>query len=166
MEFQGQQYKVIMKLTSKEFQRWYRSLKELDEIMQMRASKVDITFSVQGCSGTGNEVSKLRESEKPEEVVTVPPFEEQIDEMEKEIPVECVVGRIEDQIVEVEKIPPQERVQQGTEEQSVSLAFVVQETEKCRESRANSRARDNCRSVALLIGPRQGYVTTTLCRRC
>ena len=33
------------------------------------------------------------------------------------------------------------------------------------ESRANSRARDNCRRVALLIGHRQGYVKTTLCRR-
>ena len=89
-----QQYKVIMKLTSKEFQRWYRSLKELDEIMQMRASKEDITISVQGCSGTGNEMSKLRESEKPKEVVIVRPIEEQMDEMDKDIPMKCVVEHI------------------------------------------------------------------------
>ena len=89
-----QQYKVIMKLTSKEFHRWYRSLKELDEIMQMRASKEDITISVQGCSGTGNEMSKLRESEKPNEVVIVRPIEEQMDEMDTDIPMKCVVEHI------------------------------------------------------------------------
>ena len=92
MEFPGQQYVVIM-ILSKEFQKWYRSPKELDEIMQTRASKVDITFSVQGCSGTGNVMSKLRESKKPMEVRSVSPIEEQIDEMDKILPQERVQQR-------------------------------------------------------------------------
>merc|ERR1712135_270439 len=44
---------------------------EFGETMQMRASKEGITFSVQGDIGTGNVMLKPRESEKPEERVTL-----------------------------------------------------------------------------------------------
>merc|ERR1712064_219554 len=64
-------YKVITKLPSSEFQKICRDLKEFGETMQMRASKEGITFSVQGDIGTGNVMLKPRESEKPEERVTL-----------------------------------------------------------------------------------------------
>ena len=71
MEIPEQQYKVITKLPSSEFQKICRDLKEFGETMQMRASKEGITFSVQGDIGTGNVMLKPRESEKPEERVTL-----------------------------------------------------------------------------------------------
>jgi proliferating cell nuclear antigen len=71
MEIPEQQYKVITKLPSNEFQKICRDLKEFGETMQMRASKEGITFSVQGDIGTGNVMLKPRESEKPEERVTL-----------------------------------------------------------------------------------------------
>merc|ERR1712165_280940 len=54
MEIPEQQYKVIAKLPSAEFQRICRDLKEFGETMQVKASKEGITFSVQGDVGAGN----------------------------------------------------------------------------------------------------------------
>merc|ERR1712012_487893 len=71
MEIPEQQYKVIAKLPSAEFQKICRDLKEFGETMQVRASKEGITFSVQGDVGAGNVMLKPRESEKPEEKVTL-----------------------------------------------------------------------------------------------
>merc|ERR1711866_4364 len=71
MEIPEQQYKVIAKLPSAEFQKICRDLKEFGETMQMKASKEGITFSVQGDVGAGNVMLKPRESEKPEEKVTL-----------------------------------------------------------------------------------------------
>merc|ERR1711930_27047 len=71
MEIPEQQYKVIAKLPSAEFQRICRDLKEFGETMQVKASKDGIRFSVQGDVGTGNVVLKPRESEKPEERVSL-----------------------------------------------------------------------------------------------
>merc|ERR1719497_207980 len=71
MEIPEQQYKVLAKLPSGEFQKICRDLKEFGETMQMRASKDGIRFSVQGDVGTGNVVLKPRESEKPEERVSL-----------------------------------------------------------------------------------------------
>merc|ERR1712060_976691 len=67
MQIAEQQYKVIAKLPSAEFQKICRDLKEFGETMQMKASKEGITFSVQGDVGAGNVMLKPRESEKPEE---------------------------------------------------------------------------------------------------
>merc|ERR1711868_180668 len=64
-------YKVITRLPSSEFQKICRDLKEFGETMQMRASKEGITFSVHGDIGTGNVMLKPRESEKPEEKVSL-----------------------------------------------------------------------------------------------
>jgi proliferating cell nuclear antigen len=58
-------------LPSAEFQKICRDLKEVGETMQMKASKEGITFSVQGDVGAGNVMLKPRESEKPEEKVTL-----------------------------------------------------------------------------------------------
>merc|ERR1712187_518021 len=71
MEIPEQHYKVTVKLPSSEFQKICRDLKEFGETMQMKASKEGITFSVQGDVGTGNVMLKPRESEKPEEKVTL-----------------------------------------------------------------------------------------------
>merc|ERR1712194_797319 len=46
-------------------------LKEFGETMQIQASKDGIRFSVAGDVGTGNVVLKPRESEKPEERVSL-----------------------------------------------------------------------------------------------
>merc|ERR1712176_1606003 len=69
MEIPEQQYKVVAKLPSSEFQRVCRDLREFGEAMQMSASKEGIKFSVQGDVGTGNVLLKPRESDKPEERV-------------------------------------------------------------------------------------------------
>jgi len=69
MEIPEQQYKVVVKLPSGEFQKICRDLKEFGETMQIKASKEGITFSVQGDLGTGNVMLKPRESEKPEDRV-------------------------------------------------------------------------------------------------
>merc|ERR1712188_178570 len=71
MEIPEQQYKVVAKLPSSEFLKVCRDLKEFGETMQIQASKDGIRFSVQGDVGTGNVVLKPRESEKPEERVTL-----------------------------------------------------------------------------------------------
>merc|ERR1712227_30019 len=75
MEIPEQQYKIIAKLPSAEFQKICRDLKEFGETMQMKASKEGITFSVQGDVGAGNVMLKPRESEKPEEKVALTVFE-------------------------------------------------------------------------------------------
>merc|ERR1712113_148353 len=71
MEVPEQQYKVTAKMPSAEFQKICRDLKEFGETMQIKASKEGITFSVQGDLGTGNVMLKPRESEKPEEKVSL-----------------------------------------------------------------------------------------------
>merc|ERR1712066_720667 len=71
MEIPEQQYKVIAKLPSSEFQKICRDLKEFGETMQMKASKEGIVFSVQGDLGTGNVMLKPREAEKPEDRVAL-----------------------------------------------------------------------------------------------
>merc|ERR1712125_287211 len=71
MEIPEQHYKVVAKLPSSEFQKICRDLKEFGETMQMSASKEGIKFSVQGDVGSGNVMLKPRESERPEERVTL-----------------------------------------------------------------------------------------------
>merc|ERR1711953_336698 len=69
MEIPEQQYRVIARLPSAEFQKICRDLKEFGETMQEMASKEGIKFSVQGDVGAGNVMLKPRESEKQEEQV-------------------------------------------------------------------------------------------------
>merc|ERR1712050_798233 len=71
MEIPEQQYKVIARLPSSEFQKICKDLKEFGETMQIKANKEGITFSVQGDVGTGNVLLKPREAEKLEEKVTL-----------------------------------------------------------------------------------------------
>merc|ERR1712166_246966 len=71
MEIPEQQYKVVVKMPSGEFQKICRDLKEFGETMQIRASKEGITFSVAGDIGTGNVLLKPREGDKPEDRVSV-----------------------------------------------------------------------------------------------
>merc|ERR1712174_162061 len=71
MEIPEQQYKVVARLPSAEFLKVCRDLKEFGETMQIQASKDGIRFSVQGDVGTGNVMLKPRESEKPEERVSL-----------------------------------------------------------------------------------------------
>merc|ERR1739845_31789 len=71
MEIPEQHYKVVVRLPSDEFQKICKDLKEFGETMQMSASKEGIKFSVQGDVGSGNVMLKPRESEKPEEKVTL-----------------------------------------------------------------------------------------------
>merc|ERR1712139_318722 len=71
MEIPEQHYKVVARLPSGEFQKICKDLKEFGETMQIKASKEGITFSVQGDLGAGNVMLKPRESEKPEEKVTL-----------------------------------------------------------------------------------------------
>mmetsp|Transcript_20460 Transcript_20460/g.46654 ORF Transcript_20460/g.46654 Transcript_20460/m.46654 type:complete len:179 (+) Transcript_20460:2-538(+) len=71
MEIPEQHYKVSARLPSAEFLKICRDLKEFGETMQVKASKEGITFSVQGDVGAGNVMLKPRESEKPEEKVTL-----------------------------------------------------------------------------------------------
>merc|ERR1712141_43330 len=69
MEIPEQQYKVVARLPSGEFQKICRDLKEFGETMQVKASKEGITFSVQGDVGAGNVMLKPRDAEKPEDKV-------------------------------------------------------------------------------------------------
>merc|ERR1712241_1660628 len=69
MEIPEQQYKVVAKLPSGEFQKICKDLKEFGETMQMSASKEGIKFSVAGDVGSGNVMLKPREAEKPEDKV-------------------------------------------------------------------------------------------------
>merc|ERR1712190_547375 len=71
MEIPEQHYKVIAKLPSAEFQRICRDLKEFGETMHVKASKDGITFSVRGDVGAGNVMLKPRDSDKPEETVSL-----------------------------------------------------------------------------------------------
>merc|ERR1711877_84679 len=71
MEIPEQQYKVVARLPSSEFQKICRDLKEFGETMQLSASKEGIKFSVQGDIGSGNVMLKPREADKPEERVAL-----------------------------------------------------------------------------------------------
>merc|ERR1712167_110073 len=71
MEIPEQQYKVVAKLPSAEFQKICRDLREFGETMQVQASKEGIRFSVQGDIGSGNVMLKPREAEKPEDKVSL-----------------------------------------------------------------------------------------------
>merc|ERR1712151_757261 len=71
MEIPEQQYKVVAKLPSAEFQKICRDLKEFGETLQMSASKEGIKFSVAGDVGSGNVMLKPREAEKPEDKVSL-----------------------------------------------------------------------------------------------
>merc|ERR1712151_1176669 len=71
MEIPEQHYKVVAKLPSGEFQKICRDLKEFGETMQVKATKEGIKFSVQGDVGSGNVMLKPRESEKPDERVSL-----------------------------------------------------------------------------------------------
>jgi len=71
MEIPEQQYKVVCRMPSVEFQKICRDLKEFGETMQIQASKEGIRFTVVGDVGTGNVMLKPRESEKPEERVAL-----------------------------------------------------------------------------------------------
>merc|ERR1712137_1060045 len=71
MEIPEQQYKVVVKLPSAEFQKICRDLKEFGETLQMSASKEGIKFSVAGDVGSGNVMLKPREAEKAEDKVTL-----------------------------------------------------------------------------------------------
>jgi len=71
MEIPEQHYKVVAKLPSSEFQRICRDLREFGETMHVKASKEGITFSVQGDVGNGNVMLKPRETEKPEDRVSL-----------------------------------------------------------------------------------------------
>merc|ERR1711975_110702 len=71
MEIPEQQYKVVAKLPSAEFQKICRDLKEFGETMQVQASKEGIRFSVQGDIGAGNVMLKPRDADKPEDKVSL-----------------------------------------------------------------------------------------------
>jgi len=71
MEIPEQQYKVIARLPSSEFQKICRDLKEFGETMQMSASKEGIKFSVAGDVGSGNVMLKPRDADKPEDKVSL-----------------------------------------------------------------------------------------------
>merc|ERR1711904_752138 len=71
MEIPEQQYKVVVRMPSAEFQKICRDLKEFGETMQVQASKEGIRFSVQGDIGSGNVMLKPREAEKLEDAVSL-----------------------------------------------------------------------------------------------
>merc|ERR1712226_502209 len=71
IEIPEQQYKVVVKMPSGEFQKICKDLKEFGETMQIKASKEGITFCVQGNTGSGNVLLKPRESEKAEDRVAL-----------------------------------------------------------------------------------------------
>merc|ERR1711869_171136 len=70
-EIPEQQYKVVARLQSSEFQKICRDLKEFGETMQLSASKEGLKFSVAGDVGSGNVMMKPREAEKPEDKVAL-----------------------------------------------------------------------------------------------
>merc|ERR1712203_267162 len=71
MEIPEQQYKVVVRMPSAEFQKICRDLKEFGETLQMSASKEGLKFTVQGDLGAGNVMLKPRDAEKPEDKVTL-----------------------------------------------------------------------------------------------
>merc|ERR1712072_1684924 len=54
MEIPEQQYRVVVKMPSQEFQKICRDLKEFGETMKISASKEGLKFTVQGDLGSGN----------------------------------------------------------------------------------------------------------------
>mmetsp|Transcript_57336 Transcript_57336/g.145851 ORF Transcript_57336/g.145851 Transcript_57336/m.145851 type:complete len:260 (+) Transcript_57336:40-819(+) len=71
MEIPEQHHEVLVKMPSAEFHRICRDLKDFGETMRMNATKGGITFSVHSDLGAGNVLLKPRESERPEERVTL-----------------------------------------------------------------------------------------------
>jgi len=71
MEIPEQHYKVVAKLPSSEFQKICRDLKEFGETLQLSGSKEGLKFQVKGDIGSGNVLLKPRESEKPEDKVSL-----------------------------------------------------------------------------------------------
>jgi len=71
MEIPEQQYKVVAKVPSSEFNKICRDLKEFGETMQIQATKEGIKFSVQGDIGAGSVVLKPRSADKPEDSVAL-----------------------------------------------------------------------------------------------
>merc|ERR1711915_49071 len=62
MEIPEQQYKVVLRLPSGEFQKICRDLKEFGETMQIKATKEGVTFSVAGDIGAGKVTLTVHES--------------------------------------------------------------------------------------------------------
>merc|ERR1712054_94637 len=75
MEIPEQQYKVVARMPSAEFQKVCKDLKEFGETIQINASKEGLRFSVQGDVGTGNVMLKPREADKEEDKVPLPVHE-------------------------------------------------------------------------------------------
>merc|ERR1712232_1522703 len=72
MEIPEQQYKVVARLPSSEFQKICKDLKEFGETMQVSTSKEGIKFSVAGDVGSGSVMLKPRdETDKPEDKVSL-----------------------------------------------------------------------------------------------
>jgi len=73
MEIPEQQYKVVARLPSSEFQKICKDLKEFGETMQISASKEGLKFSVAGDVGAGNVMLKPRDGsdDKPEDKVSL-----------------------------------------------------------------------------------------------
>lgn len=71
MEIPEQTYKCLVKVPSAEFLKIVKDLKEFGETMQISASKDGVKFSVQGDLGSGNVMLKPRESDKPDERVSL-----------------------------------------------------------------------------------------------
>merc|ERR1712187_988639 len=71
MEIPEQAYKVVVRMPSGEFQKICRDLKEFGETLALTATKEGVKFSADGDFGGGNVFIKPRESDKPEEKVTV-----------------------------------------------------------------------------------------------
>merc|ERR1712238_583603 len=71
MEIPEQQYKVVVRLPSGEFQKICKDLKEFGETMQISASKEGIKFSVAGDVGSGNVMLKPRDADKAEDKATL-----------------------------------------------------------------------------------------------
>merc|ERR1711881_593826 len=71
MEIPEQQYKVVIKMPSGEFQKVCRDLREFGETMTVTATKEGVKFSVSGDLGAGNVFIKPRDSDKPEEKVSL-----------------------------------------------------------------------------------------------
>ena len=71
MEIPEQHYKVVAKLPSSEFQKICRDLKEFGETLHLTGDKDGLKFVVSGDIGSGNVLLKPRETEKPEEKVSL-----------------------------------------------------------------------------------------------
>merc|ERR1712048_420288 len=71
MEIPEQQYKVVIKMPSSEFQKVCRDLREFGETMTVTATKEGVKFSVAGDLGAGNVFIKPRDSDKLDEKVVV-----------------------------------------------------------------------------------------------